>query len=346
MPFGISNQNEVTWVSRRLVDANSSRLKEVKCQKRIWVEGRRVRCVAMLENFVVTLFQSHSVVAEVFTTAYILEHADMLPAEGPTRTCDGCIGHDVVAALQMSPDEDFIDLPDVKFGTKIDTSLHPGSFQFQSIALINPYCPGAVFRLPCGSCRTHEVSEGYNEVTHQVVPAYYGSEAFQKREASFHVSRAFMNARLHLPNVWESLEQLQRITALLHDSCFRPSSEEVILLQQWVSDETAHPDAAAITESLDELQYWPTLLRTRVAPDGILLDHVASLLVSSGKALARYPLCSSRYADFAELVLFSANLKDLRALLEKPTQAYPPGAPSLPEHGLCCQHPHPCGNMG
>jgi hypothetical protein len=81
-PFGISNQNEVTRISMRLVDANNRMLQEEPCDKYILVEGHRVKCTAMIKNFVVTLFQSHSVVAEVFTTAYVLELASMPPTQG------------------------------------------------------------------------------------------------------------------------------------------------------------------------------------------------------------------------------------------------------------------------
>jgi hypothetical protein len=65
-----------------------------------------------------------------------------------------------------------------------------------------------------------------------------------------------------------------------------------------------------------------SLLRTSLAPDGPLRNHVSSLLTLSGQALAEKPQEKRRYEDyFAELMLFSNNVRELRSLLEKPTQA-------------------------
>jgi hypothetical protein len=106
MPFGISNQNELTWISRRLVDANQPGLVVRRSDLSgayFDLEGQDVKCRSMLDNFVVVIFQSHSVVAEVITKAYILELEDMPETKGARGFSDGCLGHQVVAALQVMP---------------------------------------------------------------------------------------------------------------------------------------------------------------------------------------------------------------------------------------------------
>jgi hypothetical protein len=168
------------------------------------------------------------------------------------------------------------------------------------------------------------VSEIEDEETGEMVPPYYGSTEYQQK-GTFCISRAFMNARLHLPNIWESMEQLQRITSILHDACFSPTPEEVVLLQEWVSDATTHPDAEELMAKCTELRYWPELLRESVAPDGPLRHHVDNLLEEAGKSLDANPTDRHLFREFAELVLFHNRVREQRIHLEKPTPAYPSG---------------------
>jgi hypothetical protein len=108
------------------------------------------------------------------------------------RISDGCLGHDCSAALQVTPwHKDYVS--NTHLPMRMDRSLLPKSTTWEMLSLVNPFCPGPRFLLPC----TMVNFQCPEAILYE--PPYVSTATYLDQE-EFHSTRALVYARLHLPS--------------------------------------------------------------------------------------------------------------------------------------------------